>query len=103
MNSPKISKRLLCAAEFARNGDFIADVGTDHAYLPIYLCTKGIIKGAVVSDINEGPIERATKNIIDFSCEKKLLPFFVTDFPKLENIRLILSLFSEWAVNLLQI
>ena len=74
MNSPKISKRLLCAAEFARNGDFIADVGTDHAYLPIYLCTKGIIKGAVVSDINEGPIERATKNIIDFSCDKKITP-----------------------------
>ena len=59
MNSPKISKRLLSAANFAQKGDFIADVGTDHAYLPIYLYTQGVIKGAVVSDINEGPIERA--------------------------------------------
>ena len=54
MNFPKISKRLLCAASFAQNDEFIADVGTDHAYLPIYLYTKKIIRGAVVSDINGG-------------------------------------------------
>lgn len=74
MSFPKISKRLLCAASFAQKGDFVADVGTDHAYLPIYLYTKGIIKGAVVSDINEGPIGRAKENILEFSCEGAVIP-----------------------------
>ena len=74
MSFPKISKRLLCAASFAQKGDFVADVGTDHAYLPIYLYTKGIIRGAVVSDINEGPIRRAKENILEFSCENAVFP-----------------------------
>lgn len=74
MSFPKISKRLLCAASFAQKGDFVADIGTDHAYLPIYLYTKGIIRGAVVSDINEGPIRRAKENILEFSCENAVFP-----------------------------
>ena len=85
MNSPKISKRLLCAASFVKKGDFIADVGTDHAYLPIYLYTSGIISGAVVSDINEGPIERAQKNIREFSCESKIIPVLCDGLSKIEE------------------
>ena len=46
-----------------RPGARIADVGTDHAHLPIYLCETGLVSGGVVSDINRGPIERAKANI----------------------------------------
>ena len=63
MNTVKLGKRLTAAAGFCRKGSFIADVGTDHAHLPIYLYQKGMISGAVASDINEGPIERAKINI----------------------------------------
>ncbi|MBO5938124.1 MAG: SAM-dependent methyltransferase [Clostridia bacterium] len=63
MNLPKLSKRLRCAANFVRQGAYIADVGTDHAYLPIVLLAEGRICGGVASDINEGPIERARVNI----------------------------------------
>ena len=63
MNIPKISKRLEAAASFSRKGDKIADVGTDHAYLPIYLCALGINERGVASDINRGPIDRAKANI----------------------------------------
>ena len=83
MNFPKISKRLLCAASFAKSNEFIADVGTDHAYLPIYLYTKKIIRGAVVSDINEGPIERASKNISEFSCEGAIIPLLCDGLSKI--------------------
>ena len=69
MNSLKISKRLKAAAAFVRKGDVIADVGTDHAYLPIYLYTQKMISSAVVTDINEGPIERARRNILEYSCD----------------------------------
>lgn len=83
MNSPKISKRLLCAASFAKKGEVIADVGTDHAYLPIYLYTSGVIKGAVVSDINEGPIERARRNIAEYSCEGAITPILCDGLSKI--------------------
>ena len=58
-----ISKRLRAAADFVRAGARIADVGTDHAYLPIYLAKMGKIYGGVASDINEGPYLCAKKNI----------------------------------------
>ena len=63
MNLPKLSKRLRCAADFVRQGAYLADVGTDHAYLPIVLLAEGRICGGVASDINEGPIARAQANI----------------------------------------
>ena len=40
----------------------LADVGTDHAYLPIYLLEKGKIGRAVLSDINQGPLNKAREN-----------------------------------------
>ena len=58
-----ISKRLSAAADFVRAGACVADVGTDHAYLPIYLAKIGKIRGGVASDINEGPYLCAKKNI----------------------------------------
>ena len=69
MNLPKISKRLSAAASLARNGARIADVGTDHAYLPIYLWLSGRVSGGVVSDINRGPVDRAKSNLRDYGCE----------------------------------
>lgn len=105
MSFPKISKRLLCAASFAQKGDFVADVGTDHAYLPIYLYTKGIIKGAVVSDINEGPIGRAKENIIEFSCEDAVIPILSDGLYKIDQYSpdtvFILGMGGELIVNII--
>ncbi|MBQ7384271.1 MAG: SAM-dependent methyltransferase [Clostridia bacterium] len=72
MNAPKLSARLLAAADFVRQGSFVADVGTDHAYLPIYLCSTGKIRGAVASDVNEGPVQRAKINIRSYKLDKKI-------------------------------
>ena len=59
----KISKRLCTAASYVRDGAVVADVGTDHAYLPIYLALENKITRAIASDINEGPISKARENI----------------------------------------
>jgi tRNA (adenine22-N1)-methyltransferase len=41
----------------------ICDIGTDHAYLPIYLISKKICKKAIAADINSGPLKAAQNNI----------------------------------------
>ena len=59
----KISKRLCTAASYVRDGAIVADIGTDHAYLPIYLALHNEISKAIASDINEGPLKKAKENI----------------------------------------
>lgn len=72
MNSNKLSKRLLAAASFVRQGSVVADVGSDHAYLPIYLCNLGKIPKAIASDINEGPVARAKINVASAGLGRKI-------------------------------
>ena len=55
--------RLLSAIPYLTRGGSVADIGTDHAYLPIYLVGEGISSRALACDINEGPIRSARKNI----------------------------------------
>ena len=62
MSAP-INKRLLACASLVREGAHLADVGTDHGYLPIYLLSEGRIERAVLSDINRGPLAKAEENV----------------------------------------
>ncbi len=73
MNSEKdLDKRLLCCAEFVRRGSVAADIGSDHAYLPIHLVKEGVCPSAIASDINEGPVNRAKINIAVSGLSKKI-------------------------------
>lgn len=59
----KISNRLTTAAALVTQGYTLADVGTDHGYIPIYLLQQEKIPSAIAMDINEGPLERAKEHI----------------------------------------
>lgn len=59
----KISERLQTAAAMVSDGYTLADVGTDHGYIPIYLLEQKKIPSAIAMDINEGPLERAKEHI----------------------------------------
>lgn len=58
-----IDTRLCSALPYLTAGGAIADIGTDHAYLPIEAIRRGISERALACDINRGPIERARQNI----------------------------------------
>ncbi len=69
---PDISKRLLEVAKYARQSSCVADVGTDHAYLPIYLLKKGIARYAVATDVREGPLVHARDNVDFYQVSDKV-------------------------------
>jgi len=49
-----------------------ADIGTDHAYLPIYLVQSGMCPMAIATDIKKGPLRKAEKNIIKYHMQDKI-------------------------------
>lgn len=67
MNSEKrefsIDERLSLCASFVRNGTRLADIGTDHGYLPIRLALDGKIESAVAADVRVKPLKSAESNI----------------------------------------
>lgn len=63
---PKLTPRLQAVADMVTNCDTLADIGTDHAYLPVYLIKKNLIRKAVASDIRKGPVARAQSTIKRF-------------------------------------
>ena len=52
----KLSKRLRALSDLVTEGCVLADIGTDHGYLPIYLVLTGKIKRAFAMDIGTGPL-----------------------------------------------
>lgn len=71
-NLPKLDSRLQTAVIYLRKGTVMYDVGTDHAYLPIYSVAMGISSSAVASDINEGPTERARANVASYGMSDRI-------------------------------
>lgn len=59
-----LSKRLREVASFIKKGSYFIDVGSDHAYLPTYVCYYDETARAIASEINEGPYESARQTVV---------------------------------------
>lgn len=60
-----LDNRLTALARWVLPGQVMADVGTDHAYLPCYLVEQGICPAAIASDVASGPFERARRTVAE--------------------------------------
>ncbi len=68
----RLSKRLEHVAGLVDGGSRLADVGTDHGYVPIYLVSRGVCPSAIAMDVREGPLKRARANIARAGLEEKI-------------------------------
>lgn len=68
----KLTNRLQMTASLVREGKRIADIGTDHAFLPVYLVLNGKNPSAIASDVKKGPLENAKKTVAEYSLEDKI-------------------------------
>jgi len=74
MGNISLTPRLQCVADCLRNCNLLADIGTDHAYIPIYAVQNGIAKRAIASDVVKGPLKIATDNILANNLVDKITP-----------------------------
>lgn len=73
----KLSKRLQAIANIIKKykqGEILADIGTDHAYLPCYLVAEDVIEKAYACDIASGPINASIETIQLYELEKYVIP-----------------------------
>lgn len=68
----ELSKRLQTVADAIKGQGAVADIGTDHAYIPIYLILSGKTEHAIAMDVRKGPLLRARENIQAYQLEDKI-------------------------------
>ena len=84
----KLSARLQTAADLVC-GDVAADIGSDHAYLPVWLVLNNKIKKAYAVDISAKCIERIKNNLAKFNIGREIIEPVLSDgLAGLEDIKL---------------
>lgn len=78
-----LSERLLAIAQWIRPGSRVADIGTDHGYLPIWLLQHGRATFIAACDMREGPLEHARRSLSSTACRRNCRSVWVAAFPVL--------------------
>ena len=66
----KLKPRLLAIAQMVKKNSIVADIGTDHGYVPAYLIQHQIAQKVIAADINRGPLNSAESTINVYGLEK---------------------------------
>lgn len=80
----KLSKRLETIYDMVSFNNVVADIGSDHALLPIALVQSGKVTRAYASEVNEGPYEMSVKNIEKYNLENYIIPVLSDGISELE-------------------
>ena len=80
-----LTPRLRMIASLVPKCSTLCDIGTDHAYVAIYLAKKGIAEKIIAADIKEGPLEQARKNIDAFNVSHMVETRLSNGFAQIEQ------------------
>ena len=72
MSVPHLSPRLRFVASLVRPGGVVADIGTDHGYLPVWLVNSGHNPRAVAGDVREGPLDAARRTVEHYQAGERV-------------------------------
>ena len=72
MKHIELTPRLRMVADMIPVGAVLADVGTDHAYLPAALMLEGKIGSAIAADLRQGPLSRAKETVREYGLNGKI-------------------------------
>ena len=86
----QLQPRLQLLADLVPVGAKLADVGTDHGYLPVWLLQQGSISRAIASDINAEPLEHARKTAAEYGVSEQMDFRLCAGLEKLHPVRWIL-------------
>ena len=81
----KLSKRLQAIHDMVSLSNVVADIGSDHALLPIALVQSGKVTRAYASEVNEGPYEMSVKNIEKYNLQNYIIPVLSDGISELET------------------
>lgn len=84
-SSLTLGSRLDAAASYIRRGSVFADIGTDHALLPIYAVKSGLSERAFATDVNRSPLLRAKENIKQYGVSDRITCVLTSGFDSLEG------------------
>ena len=85
MKTKTPDSRLRAAAGFVRQGAVFADIGTDHAYLPVFLCREKRVCHAYACDIVEGPLKSAVAHIEESGFRDLITPVLTDGLTGLDD------------------
>lgn len=68
----QLSKRMQMIADMVKPADCIADIGTDHGYIPIWLAENEITDRVIAADVKKGPLSRAQKHVTEHGLQDRI-------------------------------
>jgi len=80
----ELSDRLAAVAALVTEGYAVADIGTDHGYIPIYLAQAGKNQKMIAMDVNDGPLKRASAHIAAYGLNQAITTRKSDGFQNLE-------------------